>query len=213
MPIGKIFNNRSWNIVLGSYGTTFTSVYICFYNTCFFTANLWMFYTPNLYQPTKLYFTSVLQKKLKKWFQKLWFYSNMLNNFLPFVLLNQNAAKQNKCCKAICVFFVIGCQLTEKTFTVKFLNFGTPEIFAVNTLKIKLRGSTYRWCKWNSKQWRPWSDCTFRSSLIWVCTVCPDLSVWKLREQDSPFEYMWWMLTRIAQVKRFYFSQKGSNRI
>ena len=24
----------------------------------------------------------------------------------------------------------------------------------------------------NSKQRRPWSDCFFRSSLIWVCTVC-----------------------------------------
>ena len=24
----------------------------------------------------------------------------------------------------------------------------------------------------NSKQWRPWSDCFFRSSLIWVCIVC-----------------------------------------
>ena len=25
---------------------------------------------------------------------------------------------------------------------------------------------------WNCKQWRPWSDCSFRSSLIWVYTVC-----------------------------------------
>ena len=24
----------------------------------------------------------------------------------------------------------------------------------------------------NSKQRRPWSDCSFRSSMIWVCTVC-----------------------------------------
>ena len=24
----------------------------------------------------------------------------------------------------------------------------------------------------NTKQGRPWSDCLFRSSLIWVCTVC-----------------------------------------
>ena len=28
---------------------------------------------------------------------------------------------------------------------------------------------------------RPWSDCSSRSSLIWVCTVCPDLSVCTLR--------------------------------
>ena len=30
-------------------------------------------------------------------------------------------------------------------------------------------------------KWRPWSDCSSRSSLIWVCTVSPDLSVQKLR--------------------------------
>ena len=33
----------------------------------------------------------------------------------------------------------------------------------------------------NCKQCRPWSDCSSRSSLIWVCAVCPDLSVRKLR--------------------------------
>ena len=31
------------------------------------------------------------------------------------------------------------------------------------------------------KQCRPRSDCSSRSSLIWVCTVCPDLSVRTLR--------------------------------
>ena len=41
--------------------------------------------------------------------------------------------------------------------TVKFLNFGTPEIFAVIYLKFKQRGKTLKgilskWCKWNSKQ-------------------------------------------------------------
>ena len=36
-------------------------------------------------------------------------------------------------------------------------------------------------CRGNCKHCRPWSDCSSRSSLIWVCTVCPDLSVWKLR--------------------------------
>ena len=35
--------------------------------------------------------------------------------------------------------------------------------------------------RWNDKQCRPWSDCSSRSSLIWVYTVCPDLDVWKLR--------------------------------
>ena len=37
-------------------------------------------------------------------------------------------------------------------------------------------------CRGNCKQWRPWSDCSSRSSLIWVCTVCPDLSVRKHRK-------------------------------
>ena len=41
--------------------------------------------------------------------------------------------------------------------TVKFLNFGTPEISAVIYLKFKHRGQTLKgilskWCKWNSKQ-------------------------------------------------------------
>ena len=69
--------------------------------------------------------------------------------------------------------------------TVKFLNFWTPENFAVIYLKFKQRGQTLgyfvKMMQWNSKQWRPWSDCSSRSSLIWVCTVCPDLSVQKLR--------------------------------
>ena len=30
----------------------------------------------------------------------------------------------------------------------------------------------YAVVSWNGKQRRPWSDCSFRSSLIWVCTVC-----------------------------------------
>ena len=33
----------------------------------------------------------------------------------------------------------------------------------------------------NCEQCRPWSDCSSRSSLIWVCTVWLDLSVGKLR--------------------------------
>ena len=35
--------------------------------------------------------------------------------------------------------------------------------------------------KRNGKQWRAWSDSSSRSSLIWVSTVCLDLSVRKLR--------------------------------
>ena len=52
-------------------------------------------------------------------------------------------------------------------------------------LKFKQRGQSLGyfviWCNWNSKQCRPWSDCSSRSSLIRACTVCPDLSVLKLR--------------------------------
>ena len=36
-------------------------------------------------------------------------------------------------------------------------------------------------CRRNGKQWKPWSDCFSRSSLIWVCTVCPGIPVRKLR--------------------------------
>ena len=35
----------------------------------------------------------------------------------------------------------------------------------------------FKRCKQNNKQSRHWSDCSLRSSLIWVCTVCSDLSV------------------------------------
>ena len=43
-------------------------------------------------------------------------------------------------------------------------------------------------CRWNGRQCRPWSDCSScRSSLIWVCTVCPDLFVWNL----GPLRYFY----------------------
>ena len=38
------------------------------------------------------------------------------------------------------------------------------------------RNTVYKGCRQNDKQCRPLSD-VWRSSLIWVCTVCPDLSV------------------------------------
>ena len=50
----------------------------------------------------------------------------------------------------------------------------------IQTESPNLRVFCQKRCKWNSKQWRPRSDCSSRSSLIWVCTVCPDLSVRKL---------------------------------
>ena len=51
----------------------------------------------------------------------------------------------------------------------------------IQTKRPNLRLFCQNGAKGNSKQWRPSSDCSLRSSLIWVCTVCPDLSVWKLR--------------------------------
>ena len=72
-----------------------------------------------------------------------------------------------------------------ETCSVKFLKIQTPEKFAVIILKFEQRGFQLRnvskRCRRNSKQCRPWSECSSRSSLIWVYTVCPDLSVRKLR--------------------------------
>ena len=71
--------------------------------------------------------------------------------------------------------------------TVNFLNIRTPKKICCNHHKswtrwLFLRVNASKRCIGNSKQCRPWSDCCSRSSLIWVCTVCPDLSVWKLRK-------------------------------
>ena len=55
---------------------------------------------------------------------------------------------------------------------------------AVIILKFEQGGFTIdnvsKRCRRNSKQCRPLSDCSLRISLIWVYTVCPDLSVRKL---------------------------------
>ena len=54
---------------------------------------------------------------------------------------------------------------------------------AVIILKLK-RGfhtEVSKTCRGNGKQCRAWSDCSSRSSLIWVHTVCSDLSVQKFR--------------------------------
>ena len=50
-----------------------------------------------------------------------------------------------------------------------------------NYPKIGLWGNASKWCRQNCKQCRPWSDCSCRSCLIWVYTVCSDLSVQKFR--------------------------------
>ena len=70
-------------------------------------------------------------------------------------------------------------------FTVKFLNIRTPEKLLLlfqnlNNVSLPQRNESKR-CRWNCEQCRPWSDCSSRSSLIWVYTVCPGLPVWKLR--------------------------------
>ena len=49
-----------------------------------------------------------------------------------------------------------------------------------NNVALPLRNVSKR-CRRNSKQYRPRSDCSSRSSLIWVYIVCPGLSVPKLR--------------------------------
>ena len=72
-----------------------------------------------------------------------------------------------------------------KVFTVKILTIRTPKKFAVITLKFEQDAlpkskAPKRWSR-NCKQCRPWSDCSSRSSLTWVCTVFPGLSVQKLR--------------------------------
>ena len=70
--------------------------------------------------------------------------------------------------------------------TVKLLKSWKPEKICCNYPKI------WTWwlyctvmrpkrCRWNGKQCRHTSDCSTRSSLIWVYTVCPALSVWKFR--------------------------------
>ena len=46
-------------------------------------------------------------------------------------------------------------------------------------------------CRWNGKQCRPCSDC----SLIWAYTVCPDLSVRKLRIITVFVNWRQWQLT------------------
>ena len=49
-----------------------------------------------------------------------------------------------------------------------------------------LRTGTHKKACQNSKQGKPWSDCFFRSSLIWVCAVCLCLFGRKL-----VFDFFW----------------------
>ena len=61
--------------------------------------------------------------------------------------------------------------------TVKFLYFRTPEIFAVFYLKYKQRGQTLRVFHQNGANGIANIKNPDQSSLIWICTVCPDIFV------------------------------------
>ena len=82
---------------------------------------------------------------------------------------------------------------------------------------------------WNSqntcqhcKQGRSWSDCFFRSSLIWVCTVCPGIFgrqlVYKILEHLPyhnlpPYRVSYpksQALLTVSSFKHHYFAQKES---
>ena len=62
----------------------------------------------------------------------------------------------------------------DNDYTVKLLNFQTPETVAVIYLKFKQRDQNLRVFRPNDAKWN-------RSNLIWFFTVCPDLSVQKPR--------------------------------
>ena len=81
-----------------------------------------------------------------------------------------NSGHQHTSCESGC-----SCSLHG---TVKFLNFWTPENFAVIYLKFKQRGKTWVFCQNGANGIANSED---RSCLIWVCTICPHLSVPKLR--------------------------------
>ena len=111
-------------------------------------------------------------------------------------------------------------------FTVKFLNIGTPEKLLLlfqnlNNVSLPQSNESKR-CRWNGEQCRPWSDCSSRSSLIWVYTVCPGLPVWKLRiitwrqsqsfcktciyhnDPEFPGRQVWTVYTQIKQSDQVY---------
>ena len=99
---------------------------------------------------------------------------------LPFSCLNQShfLIIWQRCCMQ-----PQRSQNTDKlASTVKFLNFGTPENFALIYLKLKQRFQTLGYfVKKKKMQMEQQTVTPARSSLIWVCTVCPGLSVRKFR--------------------------------
>ena len=84
--------------------------------------------------------------------------------------------EKKKQIKTPCYSWIMSARLA----TVKILKIGTPEIITIIVLQLERIlqcNIVFKRCRQNNKQRRPWSDCSMRSSLIWVCTVCSDLSV------------------------------------
>ena len=94
-----------------------------------------------------------------------------------------------------CMVRVLKFQILFHTFLAKSL------IFILLFLK-----NTY----WNGKQCRPWSDCSFRSSLIWVCTVCicyfdRNLGIQNFRTFTIPITYVSQQFLAIQISSLVYF--------
>ena len=103
---------------------------------------------------------------------------------------------------------------TDQTVHLPSLN----RVFAVRTKKALVLSyplsAQSKSCRWNGRQCRPWSDCSSRSSLIWVCTVCQDLSVWKLRTITVHMTLVLWpLLSNSIQWFYSYCSQGGSKNL
>ena len=64
-------------------------------------------------------------------------------------------------------FACLICRFTENAVTVKLLSFRTSENFALENVKFKQRGRSLVYF--------------INEMLIWVCTVCPNLSVPKFK--------------------------------
>ena len=71
----------------------------------------------------------------------------------------------------------------DRLLTINALKFQT--LFSVcSQWNVGLQGWNSQNACQNSKQGRPWSDCFFRSCLIWVCSVCLGLF-------NVPFGFVW----------------------
>ena len=74
-------------------------------------------------------------------------------------------------------------------------NFNLPCTVPHDSFNISKNSDRLKIRRCNGKQWRPWSDCSSRSSLIWVCTVCLDMFVRKIRfiilDHMAKSNYLW----------------------